>query len=717
MLSQLRIILFPFLLVFIRLELSLAWGSDSHRVIAKIALDIAGKTGNRLYESLIDENERDSASFWADLSVAESRYPESANYHFSHTPYRSCAEFDFERDCGFRGSGLCLVSGLSRFMSIVVDPYSSREDRQDALKFVLHLVGDMHQPLHTGFREDAGGTAINVTTPDAIHSLHEVFDFDIISRYKSVMKPPHWESVAAKASIMIQNNPGVRTRYPLTFDLGQFLETPDTMAEYAATIVSEMTTTVTCKYAYKNEAGSFIENNDELSTDYYKSRTSGVLTLLVKAGIRLGALLDALAIEYNNRKTDKEAIEYEERIERAIARMSEPSPSPEPRPGSNRYAVLAIDCDPELLVEDHDSEEETTLPNSCTSDITPKSPPKKKTKVVSAASPKPQLPPILYEGVDLTPMIVIRRKGQYIITDKRLVKSHRYLPANGIAFNVRFNTTSDVRFHFDLAVFPHTMSDELAVRTILKLNGIVLQDTESISSYFNTTGLSRDKPYDFKAPSGSELIRPGFTVSVSSSNDESPEDRKARIDLVDNVNARLKAAHAQRQAEIQRKFDSKWSLRFATISHYMESQVRAQRSKIVVFTKDQMKMFVLISTLERPVTEVQRFNFIPIETMGINDGGMKAGLLIDPSIFDGYVTGSIVRTLQAIERSNKSLSRRHTTTRPSLKNELDDICLIFYGTDPERMSRRLVVANFMAYPGDDLSRYLVFEWTMIPGTL
>jgi len=166
---------------FICVDLSLGWGSDGHRVITKIALEVAGPAGNRFFDSLIDEAEKDDCSLWADSPIAESRYPESSNYHFSHTPYRNCAEFDFARDCGFRGSGLCLVSGLSRFMSIVVNPYLSREERRDALKFILHLVGDIHQPLHTGFREDAGGTAINVTTSGGILSLHETFDFDIIA--------------------------------------------------------------------------------------------------------------------------------------------------------------------------------------------------------------------------------------------------------------------------------------------------------------------------------------------------------------------------------------------------------------------------------------------------------------------------------------------------------------------------------------------------------
>ena len=532
-----------------------------------------------------------------------------------------------------------------------------------------------------------------------------------------MLKHPHWEAVAVKASAMIRNSPGVQKRYPLTSNLEAYLISQDTMTEYAASLASEMTTSVTCKFAYRNDMGSYIENDDILTPAYYKSRTPGVLTLLVKAGIRLGALLDALAMEYYDRKAVKERVLYDERIALAASRIGEQVPTPEPRPDSNPYTVLAIDCDPESLVEDDDTTAiDSISPQSSLvsskPDTVKRSPKKKKALNESTDSPKA----IVYEGVDLNWAILIRRKGQFVITDKRLVDSHKYTPMNVRGFNVRFDTTGEVKFYFDMTVFPDTMSEELAVRTILKLNGIILHETESIASYVKSTGISRDPEYLFAEPSGTERVRPGFTAAIH--DEGSPEERMGQLELAKYVNGKLRAEQAQRQADIERRFRLEWSLRFQSIALYMESQLKAQRSQVVVLKNDRMKMFVLTSTLQRPADEGLRFNFIPFQAFGITDGEKgKTGVLIDPAIFDGYITPSIATTLQSIEQSNKSLSRKHARTRSTLEEELDDVCLLFYGTDRDRLSRKKVIVDFFVYPGDDLSRYLVFQWTIVPGTL
>ncbi len=115
----------------------------------------------------------------------------------------------------------------------------------------------------------------------------------------------------------------------------------------------------------------------------------------------------------------------------------------------------------------------------------------------------------------------------------------------------------------------------------------------------------------------------------------------------------------------------------------------------------EMTTSVTCSYLKRSPSEGVRFNYI----------------LIDPALFDGILSPWILTSLASIEKSNRSLSRQHATTRPTLKEELEDVCLFFYGTDPRRASHLKVIAEFMVYPGDNLGRYFVFEWGLALGTL
>ena len=664
-----------------------AYGSDGHRVITKVALELASESARDFARNLLDDEDFVEASNWADSKAAESKYTNSGEFHFSHTPYRVCGEFVYERDCGFRQSGRCLVTGLSQFLSIVINPYLDRVDRQEALKFILHLMGDIHQPLHTGFAEDAGGTGINIT--DHL-TLHEVWDFDIISRYKSVMKPPKWESIAQKIIDMLRKNPQIGEKYPLTSRIDAFLESRESAFEYAAFLASETATTVTCKYAYRDENGTFIENFSPLGPSYYKSKTPGVLTMLVKAGVRLAALLDAISTEYRGRKLIKKQIELEERIARKMAEQNETTLAPTIGPTSNRYAVLQIDFDPETIVMQEEN------PESCPEVVCK---PKR-------FKPRPASPDILSicEGVDLSSIVLIRRRGEYIVTDKRLVVSHKYNPLKIIVFQMRFNSTGEVKFNFDMAAFPVTMSDNLAIRSVLKLKGMNIAVSDPIDDFISGGAIERESMYKLGQLRSAQVARPGFTVAVSPAEESQPELREARVKLTVNIMDSLKAEHASRKKELEEKYKTELFRKFDSIGRYMESELKARRGQIIFFEFGNIKMFTLIDTLRTP--DRLRFYFVPIRG-GLAD---RSGLLIDPAVFDGYFTEQVATVLKSVEKSNRALTKKHSKTRPTILKELSDLCMVFFGSDPDRMAKREIVVELMVYPGDDRSNYLVFEW-------
>ncbi len=159
----------------------IGWGRDGHREVARIAFRKTTSKGRKFLKAHgIDSIESFAeASLWADTDEATVMYSGSDELHFSNTPWRNCQPFVYERDCGYGGSGACIVSGIEHAVLRAIDTSFNKSMRLDAIKFVSHLVADIHQPLHTGFAEDRGGVQIGLLMDDessSISSLHELWD-------------------------------------------------------------------------------------------------------------------------------------------------------------------------------------------------------------------------------------------------------------------------------------------------------------------------------------------------------------------------------------------------------------------------------------------------------------------------------------------------------------------------------------------------------------
>lgn len=82
------------------------------------------------------------------------------------------------RDCA---NGECIVAGLAHYVAILGDKSQSDAARLQALKFVVHFVGDIHQPLHAGYLDDLGGNKYQVQFEGKGTNLHRVWDSGMLS--------------------------------------------------------------------------------------------------------------------------------------------------------------------------------------------------------------------------------------------------------------------------------------------------------------------------------------------------------------------------------------------------------------------------------------------------------------------------------------------------------------------------------------------------------
>jgi hypothetical protein len=153
---------------------ALSWGAEGHHVIAKLAeAQLTPKARAEVNRLLAQEPDvtMASVSTWAD----EHKSPATAPWHYVNFPRDSCT-YVAERDCP---DGKCLVAAINKQVDVLVSD-ASDDKRLHALKYVIHFVGDVHQPLHAGYGDDRGGN--NVHLQEFMHSsnLHAVWDTGLI---------------------------------------------------------------------------------------------------------------------------------------------------------------------------------------------------------------------------------------------------------------------------------------------------------------------------------------------------------------------------------------------------------------------------------------------------------------------------------------------------------------------------------------------------------
>jgi hypothetical protein len=127
-----------------------AWGSEGHRIIADIAWDHLNDATLKTLRQFLGDNDLASISTWAD-DIRSGR-PETGPWHYVDIPPDSSG---YEpKDCP---DDNCVVARINQFARILGDPEQPFAARSEALKFVVHFVGDLSQPFHA-MADARGGT-------------------------------------------------------------------------------------------------------------------------------------------------------------------------------------------------------------------------------------------------------------------------------------------------------------------------------------------------------------------------------------------------------------------------------------------------------------------------------------------------------------------------------------------------------------------------------
>jgi hypothetical protein len=169
---------FPKLLALIAILVpshALAWGAEGHEIVAAIALreltPVARSQVGRLLGTPVMMVHEAS---WAD-EIRDSR-PETGAWHYVDIPLWA-GSYDAQRDCG---DGHCVVAQIDHDMRVLSDRHAPDATRAEALKFLIHFVADVHQPLHAEDNDDKGGNQVHVRLGRERASLHKLWDVDVV---------------------------------------------------------------------------------------------------------------------------------------------------------------------------------------------------------------------------------------------------------------------------------------------------------------------------------------------------------------------------------------------------------------------------------------------------------------------------------------------------------------------------------------------------------
>ena len=169
------------LLVIFLSSQALAWGPDGHRAVARVADSRLTPAAKAAIQSLLGNETIVDVATWAD-EVRNTTHPATYNWHFTDVPVEAQG-FLRTRDCKPNAEkGDCSVAALERLSAVLRDPTRPDLQRREALKFIVHIIGDIHQPLHSAERnKDQGGNLVNVTMNGDAMNLHAAWDRAIIA--------------------------------------------------------------------------------------------------------------------------------------------------------------------------------------------------------------------------------------------------------------------------------------------------------------------------------------------------------------------------------------------------------------------------------------------------------------------------------------------------------------------------------------------------------
>ena len=265
-----------------------AWGTVGHETVAYIASNFVKSSTKTWAQGILGDTSTNylaNVATWADSYRYTSAGAFSAPYHYidaEDNPPSLC-NVDYNRDCGSAG---CSVSAIANYTTRVQSSSLSDTEINNALRFLVHFLGDITQPLHDEALE-VGGNDIDVTFAGAKTNLHHIFDTECISKYTGGTSLSTASTWAKNITTAIKS--GKYKSQAASWISGDSITNAVSSATRWATDANQYVCSVVMPHGYQT-----LETGD-LSGAYYKGVIDTIELQVAKGGYRLANWLDQLA--------------------------------------------------------------------------------------------------------------------------------------------------------------------------------------------------------------------------------------------------------------------------------------------------------------------------------------------------------------------------------------------------------------------------------------
>lgn len=240
--------------------LFISWGPTGHRTVAAIAQNHLTPNARKHIEELIGDTSLADISNYADEVRRDPGFEATGKWHYLNV--RGGLTFDQFAATVKADTVANVYSMLLKCRNDLKSDTTSKRYRVMALKFLVHLTGDMHQPMHVSHAEDQGGNLIQVAYNGKLTNLHSLWDSKLIETQ------------------------------PLTIDMRTTAydkATPEQIAHWQS---DDVLLWAYESYAISEQLYADVAHNSNLGQSYYSTVIPIVRKRILQGGIRLAGLLN-----------------------------------------------------------------------------------------------------------------------------------------------------------------------------------------------------------------------------------------------------------------------------------------------------------------------------------------------------------------------------------------------------------------------------------------
>lgn len=237
-----------------------AWGVLGHRIVGEVADQYISAKARKAIQQILGTESMAMAANWADFIKSDTSYNYLSNWHYVNLPggLSKATVFNFLDNEAEPN----IYNKINEMVSVLKNSKSTAAQKKLALRMLIHLVGDLHQPMHTARKEDLGGNKIFVTWFGEKSNLHRVWDEGLID-FQQLSYTEYTKAI---------NHP--------------------TSAEFISWQKTSLKECVFESYQVCNQIYAGIKMDDKLSYKYNFDWVATINQQLLKGGIRLAKILN-----------------------------------------------------------------------------------------------------------------------------------------------------------------------------------------------------------------------------------------------------------------------------------------------------------------------------------------------------------------------------------------------------------------------------------------